>query len=78
MFEGSSRYSVPVTDSNGPPCILVQSNEYFALQEVFFKVRYKDAQVYRCKVLNTLHMQDVFFEVGYMDPQVYRCKVLNT
>ena len=48
------------------------------VQEVFFKVGYKDAQVFRCKVLNTLHMQEVFFEVGYMDTQVSRCKVLNT
>ena len=37
-----------------------------------------DPQLFRYKVLNTLHVQEVFFEVGYMDPQVFRCKVLNT
>ena len=37
-----------------------------------------DPQVFRCKVLNTLHKQEVFVKVGYMGPQVYKCKVLNT
>ena len=37
-----------------------------------------DPQVFRCKVLNTLHVQEVFVKVGYMGPQVYKCKVLNT
>ena len=39
-----------------------------------------DPQVFRCKVLNTLHVQEVFFalfEVEKMDPQVFRCKVLS-
>ena len=30
-------------------------------KKYFFKVGYMDPQVFRCKVLNTLHVQEVFF-----------------
>ena len=30
-------------------------------KKYFFEVGYMDPQVFRCKVLNTLHMQEVFF-----------------
>ena len=46
-------------------------------KKYFFEVGYMDPQVFRCKVLNTLHVQEVFVKVGYMGPQVYKCKVLK-
>ena len=48
------------------------------MQEVFIEVGYMDPQVFRYKVLNTLHVQEVFFQSWIYGPQVFRCKVLNT
>ena len=47
-------------------------------KKYIFKVGYMDPQVFRCKVLNTLHVQEVFFQSWIYGPQVFRCKVLNT
>ena len=47
-------------------------------KKYFFEVGYMDTQVFRCKVLNTLHVQEVFFQSWIYGPQVFRCKVLNT
>ena len=55
--------------------------EYWILctsKKYFLEVRYMEHQVFRCKVLNTLHVQEVFFQSWIYGPQVFRCKVLNT
>ena len=51
------------------PGIQVQSIEYFACaRSIFFEVGYMDTQVFRCKVLNTLHVQEVFFRSWIYGP----------
>ena len=43
----------------------MQSIEYFACaRSIFFEVGYMDTQVFRCKVLNTLHVQEVFLKLS--------------
>ena len=37
-------------------------------KKYFFKVGYMDPQVFRCKVLNTLHVQEVFLWSGIYGP----------
>ena len=37
-------------------------------KKYFFEVGYMDPQVFRCKVLNTLHVQEVFFQSWIYGP----------